>query len=151
MDCIVHGGLKKSDTTEQFSLTTGNSLNKRVNVHAFLSLLPLFPASQYRAVLSLVAQLCLTLRRLQPTRLLCPWGFFRPEYWSGQLFTPLGDLPNPGMGPQPPSLQADSLPPEPPGKPNQYNSQTNVLFVSPLGSDILKLNGRMMTLKHFIW
>ena len=61
MDCIVHGGLKKSDTTEQFSLTTGDSLNKRVNVHAFLSLLPLFPASQYRAVLSLVAQLCLTL------------------------------------------------------------------------------------------
>ena len=45
MDCIVHGGLKKSDTTEQFSLTTGDSLNKRVNVHAFLSLLPLFPAS----------------------------------------------------------------------------------------------------------
>ena len=45
MDCIVHGGLKKSYTTEQFSLTTGNSLNKRVNVHAFLSLLPLFPAS----------------------------------------------------------------------------------------------------------
>ena len=62
MDCIVHGSLKKSDTTEQFSLTTGNSLNKKVNVHAFLSpLLPFFPASLYSAVLSLVAQLCMTL------------------------------------------------------------------------------------------
>ena len=37
------------------------------------------------AVLCLVAQLWLTLRphRLQPARLLCPWGFSRQEYWSG--------------------------------------------------------------------
>ena len=28
-------------------------------------------------------------------RLLCPWDFFRWEYWSGLLFPPLGDLPEP--------------------------------------------------------
>ena len=46
---------------------------------------------------------------LQPTRLLCPWGFSRQEYWSG-LPCPLpGDLPNPGIKPRSPVLQADSL------------------------------------------
>ena len=30
-----------------------------------------------------------------------------------------GDLPNPGIEPRSPSLQADSLPSEPPGKPGQ--------------------------------
>ena len=36
-------------------------------------------------------------RGLQPTRLLCPWGFFRQEYWSGLPCPPPGDLPNPGI------------------------------------------------------
>ena len=31
--------------------------------------------------------------------------------------SPPGDLPNPGIKPRPPTLQADSLPVEPPGKP----------------------------------
>ena len=54
---------------------------------------------------------------LQPTRLLCPWGFSRQEYWSGLPCPPPGDLPNPGIKPRSPALQADSLPTEPPGKP----------------------------------
>ena len=29
----------------------------------------------------------------QPTRLLCPWGFSRQDYWSGLPFPPPGDLP----------------------------------------------------------
>ena len=33
---------------------------------------------------------------LQPTRLLCPWGFSRGEYWSRLPCSPPGDLPNPG-------------------------------------------------------
>ena len=41
----------------------------------------------------------------------------RPEYWSGQPFPPPGDLPNPGIEPRSPALQADSLPAEPQGKP----------------------------------
>ena len=43
--------------------------------------------------------------------------FSRPEYWSGQPFLSPGDLPNPGIEPRSPTLQADSLPAEPPGKP----------------------------------
>ena len=45
-------------------------------------------------------------------------GFFRQEYWSGLRFPSPGDLPNPGMEPSSPALQADSLPSEPQGKPN---------------------------------
>ena len=31
-----------------------------------------------------------------------------------------GDLPDPGIEPESPALQADSLPSEPPGKPNMF-------------------------------
>ena len=48
---------------------------------------------------------------LLPTRLLCLWVFSRQEYWS-----PPGDLPNLGIKPSSPSLQANSLPNEPAGK-----------------------------------
>ena len=69
-------------------------------------------------MLCLVAQSCLTLQphELQPTRLLCPWGFSRQEYWSDLPCPPPGDLPNPGIKPWSPSLQVDSLPSELPGK-----------------------------------
>ena len=43
-------------------------------------------------------------------------GFSRQEYWSGLPFPPAGDLPNPGIEPGSPALQADSLLPEPPGE-----------------------------------
>ena len=47
-----------------------------------------------------------------------PWTVFsRPDYWSGQPFPSPGDLPNPGIEQGCPSLQADSLPAEPQGKP----------------------------------
>ena len=51
------------------------------------------------SVLCFVAQSCLTLwpHGLWPTTLLCPWGFSRPEYWSGLPCPPPGDLPNPGL------------------------------------------------------
>ena len=65
-----------------------------------------------------VAQLCPTLCN--------PWtvahqappsvGFSRQEYWSGLPFTSPGDLPDPGIKPGFPALQADALPSEPPGK-----------------------------------
>ena len=46
-------------------------------------------------------------------------GFLRQEYWSGLPCPPPGDLPNPGIKPRSPALQAgDSLPFEPPGKPS---------------------------------
>ena len=44
-------------------------------------------------------------------------GFSRQEYWSGVPFPSPGDLPNPGIKPRSPALQADPLTSEPPGKP----------------------------------
>ena len=44
-------------------------------------------------------------------------GFSRQEYWSGLMFPSPGNLPDPGMEPGSPALQADSLPSEPLGKP----------------------------------
>ena len=42
-------------------------------------------------------------------------GFSRQEDWSGLPFPSPGDLPDPGMEPGSPALQADALPSEPPG------------------------------------
>ena len=48
--------------------------------------------------------------------------FSRPGYWNilacQDTFPSPGDLPNPGMEPRSPALQADSLSAEPPGKPS---------------------------------
>ena len=44
-------------------------------------------------------------------------GFSRQEYWSGLPFPSPGDLPDPGIEPRSPALQVDSLPSEPPEKP----------------------------------
>ena len=43
-------------------------------------------------------------------------GFSRQGYWSGLLFPSPGDLPDPGIEPRFPALQADALPSEPPEK-----------------------------------
>ena len=41
-------------------------------------------------------------------------GFSRQEYWSGLPFPSPGDLPDPGIEPRSPALQADALTSEPP-------------------------------------
>ena len=46
-------------------------------------------------------------------------GFSRQDYWSGWPFPFLGNLPDPGIEPGSPALQAGSLPTELPGK-EQY-------------------------------
>ena len=48
-------------------------------------------------------------------------GFSWQEHWSGLPFPSPRDLPNPGMKPGSPALQADSLLSEPPGKPLFWN------------------------------
>ena len=81
-----------------------------------------------------VAQSCLTL---------CdPWtvahqappsmGFSRQEYWSGLPFPSPGDLPDPGIEPRSPTLQADSLPSEPPGKPIKETHLPNLSYLKSL-------------------
>ena len=44
-------------------------------------------------------------------------GFSRQEYWSGLPFPSPGYFPDPGIEPGSPTLQADALTSEPPGKP----------------------------------
>jgi len=44
-------------------------------------------------------------------------GFSREEYWSELPFSSPGDMPNTGIELRSPTLQADSLPSEPPGNP----------------------------------
>ena len=71
-------------------------------------------------VVGLVAQSCLTLAIPWAVAYQAPlsMGFSRLECWSGLPFPPPGDLPNPGIKPGSPALQADSLLTEPPGKPS---------------------------------
>ena len=47
--------------------------------------------------------------------------FSRQRYWSGLPFPSSGDLPNPGIEPRSPALQADSLPTELQEKPTVYD------------------------------
>ena len=66
----------------------------------------------------LVTQLCLTL--CDPMEYNLPGssvrGISQQEYWSELLFSSPGHLPNSGIEPGSPTLQADSLPSEPAGK-----------------------------------
>ena len=55
--------------------------------------------------------------------------FSRHEYWSGWPFPSPGDLPDPGIEPGSPTLQADALPSEPPGKPHIIIK--DVIYVIP--------------------
>ena len=50
-------------------------------------------------------------------------GFSRQEYWSGLPFPSPGDLPDPGIEPRSPALQAESLPTELQGKSQKDESQ----------------------------
>ena len=50
--------------------------------------------------------------------------FPRQEYWSGLPFPSPGDLPDPGIEPGSPTLQADALPSEPPRKQGKVEGGT---------------------------
>ena len=51
-------------------------------------------------------------------------GFSRQEYWSGLPFPSPGDLPYPGIEPGSPTLGADTLTSEPPGKPKLFAAKS---------------------------
>ena len=65
-------------------------------------------------------------------------GFSRQEYWSGLPFPSPGDAPDPVIKPGSPTLQADSLLSEPPGKPyglthcSGHQHCPSNIFCSPL-------------------
>ena len=70
----------------------------------------------------LVAKLCPTLAipRTIARHASLSVEFSMEEYWSRLPFLSPGYLPSPGIEPRSPTLQADSLPAEPPGKPYIY-------------------------------
>ena len=51
-------------------------------------------------------------------------GFSRQEDWSGLPFPSAGDLPDPGIEPGSPALEADALTSEPPEKPQTLKCST---------------------------
>ena len=53
-------------------------------------------------------------------------GFSRQGSWSGLLVPSPGDLPDPGNEPRFPALQADALPSEPPGRPQDIGYGTSI-------------------------
>ena len=53
----------------------------------------------------------------------------RQEYWSGLPFPSPGDLPDPGIEPRSPALQADSLPTEEPENSQFFNIIFSVVRV----------------------
>ena len=64
-----------------------------------------------------------------------PWTlqsleFSRPEHCNGEPFPSPGDLPNPGVEPRSPALQADSLPAEPRGKPSTVARNVDFGFMA---------------------
>ena len=67
-----------------------------------------------------MAQSCLTLCDPMDYSLPGPLSmeFSSQEYWSGLSFPSSGDVPDPGIKPGSPALQADSLPTELLGKPH---------------------------------
>ena len=82
-----------------------------------------------------VTQSCLTLCDLWTVVNQAPpsMGFSRQEYWSGLPLPSPGDLPDPGIEPGPPTLQADSLPSEPQGTP-AIDDTTTVIHIDYLPS-----------------
>ena len=59
-------------------------------------------------------------------------GFSRQEYWSGLPFPSPEDLPDLGIKPGSPALQADALPSEPPGNYALFDETRRLISVWPI-------------------
>ena len=106
------GGLQRRKGKGYYFLLQGIFLTQGSNAGLLHCRQILYQLS-YNEVLN--SQSCLTLCNPMEQSM----EFSRPEYQSGQAFPSPGDLPNPETEPWSPSLQADSLPAEPPGKPKK--------------------------------
>ena len=102
MDCIVHGAAKSQTRLSNFHFHVSQDNN---------------PFKE-RAELSCFSRVCLCVTQWTGARQASlSMGFSRQEYWSGLPFPSPGDLLDPRIKPQSPTLWAISLPPEPSGKP----------------------------------
>ena len=73
-------------------------------------------------------------------------GVLRQEYWSGLPFPSPGNLPDPGIEPRSLTLQADSLPSEPPAKPIKVKWALKVEHWSNRFRAFMKQNTREFSL-----
>ena len=86
-------------------------------------------------------------------------GFSRQEYHNGLPFPSPGDLPNPGVKPRSPSLQADSLLCEPPGRPPDQGWRADSLerlwfwerLKAEREGDVRGWDGWMASLTRWTW
>ena len=86
----------------------------------YYKILPIFPMLSKHAGLCLVTVFDSVIPSTVSHQAPVSMEFSKQEYWSGLPRPPPGDLPNSGIKPRFPALQADSLPAEPLGKPVQY-------------------------------
>ena len=132
-------GCKESDTTERltFPFFLCHSLHSILKYkhapHIFFILSSLDGHLGCLHILACISESEVKVKSLSCVRLfVTPWtvayqaplsmGFSRQEYWSGLPFPSPGHLPNPGIKPGSPTLEADTLTSEPPGKPKQMLS-----------------------------
>ena len=132
-------GCKESDTTERltFPFFLCHSLHSILKYkhapHIFFILSSLDGHLDCLHILTCISESEVKVKSLSRVWLfVTPWtvayqaplsmGFSRQEYWSGLPFPSPGHLPNPGIKPGSPTLEADALTSEPPGKPKQMLS-----------------------------
>ena len=132
-------GCKESDTTERLTFpfflcqSLHSILKYKHAPHIFFILSSLDGHLSCLHILACISESEVKVKSLSRVRLfVTPWtvayqaplsmGFSRQEYWSGLPFPSPGHLPNPGIKPGSPTLEADTLTSEPPGKPKQMLS-----------------------------
>ena len=100
-------GIKPGSLAFQADALTSEPPGKAHNLQiaAMFTLLMLSPVHLFATLWTVAHQAPLSMR------------FFRQGFWSGLPCPPPGDLPNPGIEPRSPALQADSLLTELQGKP----------------------------------
>ena len=115
--CYSPWGHKESDTTERMNNDNRLSFPSLYSelFHSKLEVIPPF------LNLCVVPSLSVVSDSVTPGIVVhqapLSMGFPRQECWNWLLFPTPGDLPNLGIKPRSPALQANSLLPEPPGKP----------------------------------
>ena len=80
--------------------------------------------------------------------------FSRQEYRSGLRFPSPGDLPNPGIEPRSPALQADTLPSEPPGKLKRRGEKSRIMswYLEDSGEGHWVLHGQALKeMSIWVW
>ena len=126
------GTLNHSTSQHALNLTLQNILSIELWPSCILYGIPLFPCKlirylKWRSESCSVVWLFVTPWTIAPQ---APRSmeFSRQEYWSGLPCPSPGDLPDPEIKPGSSTLQADSLPSEPPGKPNKVAIICYLLF-----------------------